>query len=375
MTNNFEPVRIAILGSRGIPANYGGYETVTQELSIGLVKKGFAVYVACEAKDFKRNPYATFHGVNLVYFPIINSLRNISDVLLYDFLSVIWATLNVDIIYMLSYTNSPLLLLPRLFGKIVVVNADGLEWKRRKHSGLLRSILRSFEAIGTKTVNFMVVDSKALGTYFQNNYKITPVYLPYGVAEIPPLDPINLERYNLKPNDYYLVIARLEPENNISLILDEFEKSNSKKKLIIVGPVKNTAYVRGLLRHKSKKIIFTGGIYEPRAQRMLRHNCYAYIHGHEVGGTNPTLIEALSCHSLILALNVPFNKEVAGEGAFYFTMEKGDLMNKIIFVENKENIAKCEFARKIAYDRYRSKYLIKGMVDASADLFSMMIRS
>ena len=125
-------IRIAIVGSRGIPAKYGGYETITQELSIGLVKKGFDITVACESKYLKSNPYAIFHNVRLVYFPIIESIRNISDVILYDGLSVLWATFNVDIIYMLSYTNSPLLIFPRVFRKTVVANADGLRVEKKK---------------------------------------------------------------------------------------------------------------------------------------------------------------------------------------------------------------------------------------------------
>jgi len=143
-------IRIAIVGSRGIPAKYGGYETITQDLSIGLVKKGFEIYVTCESKGFKYNPYASFQGVRLVYFPIINSIRNLSDVLLYDALSIFWATFNVDIIYMLSYTNSPLLIFPRMFQKTILINADGLEWKRRKHNRFLRFLLKSFEALSLK---------------------------------------------------------------------------------------------------------------------------------------------------------------------------------------------------------------------------------
>jgi glycosyltransferase involved in cell wall biosynthesis len=366
--------RIAIVGSRGIPATYGGYETITQELSIGLVERGFEVYVACESNKLKSNPFANFHNVKLVYFPIINSIRTISDVLTYDALAVLWASFNVDIIYMLSYTNSPLLLFPRLLGKTVVANADGLEWKRRKHSKFLRMLLRSFEALSLKVVNCMVVDSKALGRYFEINYNVPTEYLPYGTREIMPLSSLNLRKYGLETNNYYLVIARLEPENNIDIIIREFNKSNSKKKLVVVGPLKNTPYVKKLLSEKSKKIIFTGGIYEQQVQRMLRHNCFAYIHGHEVGGTNPTLVEALSCRNLTLAFDVPFNKEVAGPNAIYFNKENGNLRDFIDFLEEdvKNNPQKYDEWKQQAYDRYQKKYSISGMVDACAVLFNKL---
>jgi glycosyltransferase involved in cell wall biosynthesis len=362
-------IRVAIVGSRGIPARYGGYETITQDLSIGLGEKGFKVYVACESTGFKRNPYATFKGVNLVYFPIINSIRNLSDVMLYDALSVFWATFNSDIIYMLSYTNFPVLIFPRLFQKTILVNADGLEWKRRKHSKLLRFLLKSFELLSLKIVDCMVVDSQALGVYYKVNYNVDPSYVPYGTNEIAPLDSSNLRKYNVEPKEYYLLIARLEPENNIDLIIDEFKKSTSKKKLVIVAPLKRTSYVKKLLESKSEKVLFIGGIYEPRLQRTLRHNCFAYIHGHEVGGTNPTLVEALSCHNVILALDVPFNKEVAGDSAFYFTKESGNMASKIELLENKTPDQLLEGGKK-GYERYVAKYSVAGMVDGTAALFN-----
>lgn len=361
-------IRVAIVGTRGIPAKHGGYETITQDLGIGLVEKGFEVYVACQSNGFKRNPYALFRNVRLVYFPIINAVRNLSDVMLYDALSVVWATFNVDIIYMLSYTNSPLLIFPRLFGKIILVNADGLEWKRRKYSRLSRFLLRSFESLSLKIVDCMIVDSQVLGLYYQENYRINPSYIPYGIKEIQPLDETVLENYKLTPNQYYLVIARLEPENNIDLIINEFEKSKSNKKLVIVAPLLNTAYVKKLLESKSDNVFFLGGIYQQRLQRTLRHNCFAYIHGHEVGGTNPTLVEALSCSSVILALDVPFNMEVAGESAFYFTKDPGDLSAKIRLLEHQKPDQLLEAGKK-GYQRYLSKYRIDGMVNASEALF------
>ncbi len=375
-TYNSQPqISVAIIGSRGIPAKYGGYETITQDLSIGLVQKGFKVYVACESKGFKRNPYGIFQGVNLVYFPIINSIRNLSDVMLYDALSVFWSTFNVDVIYMLSYTNSPLLIFPRIFGKTILVNADGLEWKRRKHGKFLRFLLKSFELVSLKIADRMVVDSQALGVYYKQNYTVSTSYVPYGTKEIAPLDSNNLKRYNLEPNGYYLLIARLEPENNIDLVIDEFKKSTSRKKLVVVAPLKSSSYVKNLLESKSDRVLFLGGIYEPKLQRTLRHNCFAYIHGHEVGGTNPTLVEALSCRNIILALDVPFNREVAGEGAIYFNKSTGDLEKKMEQIEANSDIDSFHDAREQGYQRYKLKYSVSGMVNESAALFKRIIES
>lgn len=369
--SNKEPkkkLRIAIIGSRGIPAKYGGYETIAQDLGIELVKKGLDVYVTCESHGFRKNPYATYRGVNLVYFPIIESIRNLSDVILYDALSVFWATFNVDVIYMLSYTNIPLLILPKIFQKTLLVNADGIEWKRRKHNSFLRFLLKNFESFSTRIVDSVVVDSHAIGNHFKDNYGVKTLYIPYGIREILPLDSSILIKYNLKPQEYYLIIARLEPENNIDYIINEFKKSGTKKTLVLMAPIKNTSFVRNLLKLKSDKILFVGGIYNPALQRTFRHNCFAYIHGHEVGGTNPSLIEALSCCNIILALDVPFNREVAGDAAFYFTKDSDSLSEKIRFLENK-NCDEFVKNRQIAYENYKTKYTVEGMVATSYILF------
>lgn len=373
MNRGSKKIRVAILGSRGIPARYGGYETITQELSVGLAQKGFEVYVSCESKGFKMKPYGTFKGVRLVYFPVINSIRNISEVIVYDALSVFWAAFKVDIIYMLAYTSVPTLIFPRIFRKVVVVNADGLEWRRRKYNKLLRFLLRCFEILNLKIANCITVDSQALSVFYQKNYKVTPEYVPYGIREIKPLDSKVLRNYNLEKNGYYLLIARLEPENNIDLVIEEFKKSNSKKKLVIVGPLKKTSYVKKLLQSRSKRILFLGGIYEPKLQRMLRHNCFAYIHGHEVGGTNPTLVEALSCRNIVIALDVTFNRETAGEGALYFTKDAGDLKKKIEMLENSENTGQLHEVRKKGYENYRSKYSVEGMINACEALFKRIL--
>ncbi|MCW4025666.1 MAG: DUF1972 domain-containing protein [Candidatus Bathyarchaeota archaeon] len=360
-------IRVAILGSRGIPAEYGGYETITQELSLGLVQKGFKVSVTCESKDFTIK-HGTYKDVNLMYFPVITSLRNLSEPAVYDALSVFWATFNADIIYMLAYTSVPVLILPRLFGKVVVVNPDGLEWKRRKYSYALRFLLRSFEVLTLKIAHYIVVDSKVLCTYYQKAYKAPTVYIPYGTREIPPLDSTFLKKYNLEKNQYYLVIARLEPENNIDIIIEEYLKSNSDKKLVIVGPLKKTTYVKKLLKSKSDRVFFLGGIYEPKVQRMLRHNCFVYIHGHEVGGTNPTLVEALSCHNLIIALDVSFNREVAGIGALYFNKTSGNLA-KIIKKIEKIDTDKLNQMKQQVYEKYKIGYSVDGMVEVCAKSF------
>jgi len=354
-------LRIAILGSRGIPARYGGAETIVQELSTGLAQKGFEVYVSCESRHLKMRPFDVYNGVRLVYFPVIDAMRNISEVILYDALSVFWATFRTDIIYMQGYSSVLTLIIPKLFRKVIVVNVDGLESKRRKFNRLLRFFYRCFEIMNTKIADYIVVDSQTIGAFYQRNYEVMPVYIPNGISEIEPLDPKVLERYGIEKGEYYLVIARLIPDNNIDLIIEGFKRSNSAKKLVIVAPLSRNRYVERLLLHRDERILFLGGIYEPGLQRTLRHNCFAYIHGHEMGGTNPSLVEALSCGNVVLVLDVPFNREVTEKSALYFKKDPNDLKEKIESLER--GLEKVRLMKE-AFAVYKRKYTIENAVNA-----------
>jgi glycosyltransferase involved in cell wall biosynthesis len=358
--------KIAILGSRGIPATYGGYETIAQELGAGLAQKGFEVYVSCESHGFRIKPYGTYQGVRLVYFPVINTFRSISEAFLYDLLSVLWAMQRADIVYMLGYSSAPTLIFPKLLGKTVLVNSDGLEAARRKFNPLVRFFYRSFEKLSVKISDYIVVDSETIGLYYRSNYSIIPIYIPNGggaVKEVAPLDSKELKLFGIEKGDYYLVIARLIPDNNIDLIIEGFKKANSQKKLVIVGPLNRTSYVSKLLLEKNDNILFIGGIYDLKLQRTLRCNCFAYIHGHEMGGTNPSLVEALSCRNTILALDVPFTREVAEDSATFFKKDANDLKSKIETLETETERGLNEEAYKIYKKKYSAEKTISAFIE------------
>lgn len=353
-------LKIAIIGSRGIPAKYGGFETITQELSTELASMGYKVYVACESNFFKLKPYKYYKGVMLVYFPIINSIRVFSE-FLYDLFAVIFFSFKVDVIYMLGYTSVISLIFTRLLGKIVIVNVDGHEWKRRKHNAILRSILKWFEIATIKIANYIVVDSRSISFYYKQNYSIDTVYIPNAVREIDPYPSTSTIGLNLNELEYYLVVARLEPENNIDLIIEGFKLSKTKKKLVIVGNLKKTNYVSQLIKLKGKndKIIFVGGIYDKKVLTTLRYYCYTHIHGHEVGGTNPSLLEALSCGNATLAFDVSYNREVAVNAALYFK-DDNELAEKICNLESDSAMRKE--MKENALSRYRLNYKVENMV-------------
>ena len=322
---------------RGIPAQYGGFETIAEELSIGLVERGYGVYVSCESRKLLSAPSEDYKGVKLLNLPIINSIRSLSEPFCYDLLSVLRSTPNVKIIYMLGLSSILTLLIPRILGKTVIVNVDGIESRRRKYTGLLKTVILIFEKSHLKLLTMFWWIQKPSHYNYRRNYGVCPVYVPNGGGKIrayKPYGPEVLRVFNLEKDGYYLVIARLEDDNNIKLIIEGFKNSSSKLKLVIVGSLIRTAYVRELLRLRDERIFFVGGIYEPRLQRTLRTNCFAYIHGHEMGGTNPSLLEALSSDNRILALDVPFNKEVAEDAALYFKKDVNDLSGKLVLMEN-----------------------------------------
>jgi rhamnosyltransferase len=355
--------KIGILGSRGIPAAYGGFETIAQELGQGLAERKYEVYVSCESRGLKLKPYENYKGLMLVYFPVINNLRSLSESFVYDFLSVLWATLRTDVIYMLGYSSVQTLILPKLFGKVVLVNVDGLEAARPKFNSLIRFFYRSFEKIVTKVADYIVVDSKTIGFYYSRNYGVTPIYIPNGggcTRNIEPFGAEILNNYDLEKGEYYLFVARLTPDNSIDLIIDAFKKTNSKRKLVIVGPLTNDSFVRRLLANGDERVIFLGGIYEPRLQRTLRYYCFAYVHGHQMGGTSVSLVEAMSCRNTILAIDTQSNREVGENSAIYFRNDSDDLKEKIETLEKSNPNMQVN---DTAYALYKRKYSTNSTVD------------
>jgi rhamnosyltransferase len=250
--------------------------------------------------------------------PLLRGPRIFTEIL-YDAFSILWASLlNVSVIYLLGYSASLFLIFPRLLGKKVVLNPDGLEWARAKFAWPIRSLLKAMEKIGVKLSNSIVADSRAIGDYLATSYGIRYVYIPYPCPKQSLTNTGILEKMDLEPYKYVLCVARLEPENNLHLIVEGASVLNERIKLIIVGPLKKTKYCQRLIQQAPTNVKFVGGIYNKEILADLRRNCLFYIHGHSVGGTNPSLLEAMSCGNAVIAYDVCFNREVCGDSALYF---------------------------------------------------------
>jgi glycosyltransferase involved in cell wall biosynthesis len=312
-------MRIAILGTRGIPARYGGFETFAEKLAIGLSANGFEVTVFCESSE--NHVSDVYQGVKLSYVsaPPLGPLQTI----LYD-LRCLWAARKrYDVVYMLGYGAAPFCLIPRLWGTEVWINPDGLEWARAKWGLVARSYFRLMEWASLHSSDRIIADAEAIAASLASRHgKISAcTVIPYGceVIETPP-PPELLSEWGLVPQDYYLVVCRLEPENHVMEILQAFQRSRSIKQLVLVGNhIAETRYVAQLRTVQDSRIRMIGTVYDVAKLTCLRYHSFAYLHGHSVGGTNPSLLEAMGCGNLIFAHDNPFNRETLGFCGLYFS--------------------------------------------------------
>jgi rhamnosyltransferase len=344
---------IFIIGSKGIPANYGGFETFVDYLTAQKQSDKIQYHVSCLADnndEFEHNGARCFN----VKTPQIGSAKAIA----YDIFSLqeciryIKANnLKNCIVYILACRIGPFFSFYKKklekLGVKVFVNPDGHEWKRSKWSKAVRTYWKISEKLMVKHANLLVCDSKGIESYIKEDYKqYSPntTFIAYG-ADITPStlkdEDVTLndwyKKHGVKSNEYYLVVGRFVPENNYELMVREFMKSKSKKDFVIISNVEQNQFYQELLArtnfNKDPRVKFVGTVYNQELLKKTRENAFAYFHGHEVGGTNPSLLEALASTKLNMLLDVVFNKEVGEDGAVYFNKEDGSLATLIFDVE------------------------------------------
>jgi glycosyltransferase involved in cell wall biosynthesis len=311
-------IKVAILGTRGIPARYGGFETFAEQLSTRLVRRGIHVTVFCPTLSTGEDE--VYRGVTLKFVKFPN-LGKYSE-MFWDARCFCVATRHFDVVYMLGLGGAFAAWVPRLFGATVWVNTDGIEWKRTKFTWPQRAYLAVAEALSVLFASRIVADNVAITKYLRKRYPALKHVstIAYG-AESPAKEPdlSVLAEWGLEPDGYYIVVSRLEPENHILEIAKGVEQSSSPLSLVILGSIESpNTYVRKLLAHSSARIRFIGTVYDREKLEALRFYARAYMHGHSVGGTNPSLLEAMACANLVVAHDNPFNREVLGESGLYF---------------------------------------------------------
>ncbi|HEY7680808.1 MAG TPA: glycosyltransferase [Terriglobia bacterium] len=320
-------MKIAILGTRGIPANYGGFETFAEELSTRLVARGHSVAVYGRTNNIRyRGP--SYRGVRLVLLPTIS--HKYLDTVAHTFLSVLHVLFqDAEVILICNSANSVFSFLPRLAGKKTVVNVDGLERQRRKWNRMGRAWYRLSERLSTFLPNAIVSDARVIQQYYRERYGKDSYFIPYGAETARVETRACLDRLGLEAGEYFLYVSRLEPENNALLVVQAFEKVATDKKMVIVGDAPYARdYIARLKATRDPRILFPGAIYGTE-YKELQSQAFCYIHATEVGGTHPALIEAMGCGRCVLYLDTPENREVAGEAGIAYERSPEDLAAKM----------------------------------------------
>lgn len=313
-------LRVAILGTRGIPAGYGGFETFAEQLATRLAARGHQVTVYAEA-DGAPPADGQHQGVRVRYRR--RPAWGAASTLAYDCACLWDARRGYDLVYMLGYGAAWACWWPRLFGVPVWINVDGLEWARSKWGRLARAYLRAMEWVASRAATRVIADAQAIAQRFRSLYpRGAPCsFIAYG-ADLP-TGPSraadDLARWGLVAGEYVLAVARPEPENHVLEIVEGHTLWGGNWPLVVVGNVQPEApYQKQLLALASDKVRFIGGVYDAGQLLALRIGAACHVHGHSVGGTNPSLLEALACGNLVVAHDNPFNREVARDAAQYF---------------------------------------------------------
>ena len=319
--SNINPLKIAIIGSRGYPYVYSGYETLIKELCERLVDRDCEVTVYCHRNLFKEKP-ALVNGIKLVYVPTIET-KSLSQ-LIHSFLSMCHAVVSdVDVIFAVNAANGPFGLISKILRKPTAINVDGLEWLRPKWKGLGAIYFKTAARLSTILFDQIINDSNEMRKVYLNLFKKESVVIAYGATVRKSEDSSLIQQWHITPKEYYLVVGRMIPDNNADIIVKGFLASNSTKKMVVVGDVfYKDNYADALKALKDDRLIFTGYVNDPDVLAALYHHCYVYVHGHEFGGTNPTMIKAMAYGCAILALNTVFNKEMLNNDSYGIYFEK-----------------------------------------------------
>jgi len=378
---------IFIIGSNGIPANYGGFETFVENLTKGRIDENIKYHVACLANDnneFEYNNARCFNvkvpnigAAKAEYYDLVALERTIKYIKKNKIENAIVYVLGTGVGLFIWFYKKRL----HKLGAKLFVNPDGCEWKRDKWNFILKKFFKVCEKKMAKNADLLICDSVNIENYIKEEYKKykpNTTFIAYG-SNVKEEDTVNIEelekwysKNNIKTNEYYLIVGRFVPENNYETMIKEFIKSDTKKDLVIITNVQKNKFYRKLQEETNfendKRIKFVGTVYNSSMLKKIREDAYCYLHGHEVGGTNPSLLEALSTTKLNLLLGVGFNKEVGKDAALYWVKDDGNLsllINKVDKFSNEE----IENYSKLAKDRINKDYTWEKIVKQYEDIF------
>lgn len=330
-------MKIAILGTRGIPNHYGGFEQFAEFFSVYLLQKGHNVY----CYNSHNHPYQekTFNGVNLIYQNDPEHKYGTFGQFIYDYNCIMDSRKrDFDIILQLGYTSNSVwyFLLPKK--PIIITNMDGLEWKRTKYSKPVQQFLKFAERLAAISSDYLVSDSLGIKKFLQEKYKKESTYIAYGAHPFSNPNEEILSQYNVEKEKFNMIMARFEPENNLDMVLQGVALDEDQTPILVIGKheTKYGEYLKNKFKD-NKNIRFLGGIYNIEHLDNLRYFSKLYFHGHSVGGTNPSLLEAMASKALIAAHNNDFNKGILKENGYYFS-NPAEVKNILKTIRKSDNL-------------------------------------
>jgi glycosyltransferase involved in cell wall biosynthesis len=362
-------MRIAILGTRGIPASYGGFETFAEHLSTRLVARGHDVTVYCRA-HYVSPRQLEYHGVRLKVLPTIR--HKYFDTVVHGFISSIHAVPGrFDVALICNAANAPFAPILRFTGTPVAINVDGLEHKRKKWGLLGRRYYRLAEYLSTLLPNVMVTDAQVIHDYYLAKHNSPSTMIAYGSEVERRPNRSAVRKWRVEPNRYVLYVSRLEPENNAHLVIEAFKRVRTAYRLLVVGDAPYAKEYISDLKARArgdKRIVFTGFVFG-QDYRALQQNAYCYVHATEVGGTHPALLEAMGYGNCVLTLATPENIEAVGEAGIPYA-DEFDLVEKLQRVLRDGSLVQAY--RHRAQLRVQKYYDWDRVVDQYERLFARM---
>jgi glycosyltransferase involved in cell wall biosynthesis len=362
-------MKLAIIGTRGIPANYGGFETFAEELATRLVARGHDVTVYGRSNNI-RYPHNSYKGVRLVILPTVGTKH--LDTIAHTFFSVLHAVpKRFDCILMCNAANAVFGIVPRLTATPLALNVDGIERLRKKWGAAARAYYGISERLATVIPNAIVTDAEVMRDYYLKEYRTASVMIAYG-AECERLESRTiLDQLGVRPREYFLYVSRLEPENNAHLAIAAFEKVETEKRLLIVGDAPYAQkYIERLKATRDSRIWFPGAIYR-RGYRELQSHAYAYIQATEVGGTHPALIEAMGAGNCVIAKDTPENHEVLADAGLFFCNDEELARHIRLTLADPSLVTRLGAT---AQDRAKARYSWDAVTDAYERLFLKLHR-
>ena len=348
--------KIAIIGTNGLPGRYGGWDQLMEHLT-KLLSSKYSFLVYCTTKSLKVK-LRSYNGAELVYIPLrANGWQSV----LYDIVASIHAIFNANTIILLGGAGTIMFPVFKLFRIEVIYHPDGIEWKRQKWSKSVQMYLKWLEKIGIDWCDKIISDNTEISKYIKSVYSKDSFLIEYGADHVlsTSLSFETRELFEIEEGNYAFKVCRIEPENNLNLILETFR--NTKVKLVVVGNWNNSLYGRKLRENycACDNLRLLDPIYDQKKLDEIRSNCGIYIHGHSVGGTNPSLVEAMYLGLNVLAFDVSFNRATTENSAVYFgSVNDLKLLIDEFHVNNSTFDSIGLTLRKIAFERYLWKDII-----------------